>query len=146
MTTPFPIRENRPTLTWTAALAIAEGALREAERLGVKVVATVCDASGLVAAQIRMPGAPFHCSGIAEDKAYTAAAFGLATSAWCGILATLSHEVQMGLRTRPRFITFGGGLPVIDGTDVLGGIGVSGASEEQDEQCAQAGLRILNER
>lgn len=146
MTSSTPIRENRPTLTWTAAVAIATGAIREAERLGVKVVVTVCDSSGLVAAQVRMPGAPFHCSGIAEDKAYTAAAFGLATSAWSGILGTLSHEVQMGLRTRPRFITFGGGLPVTDGADVLGGVGVSGASEEQDEQCAQAGLRALNER
>ena len=138
------ISENRPTLTWEAAVAVAEGAIREAARLGVKVVATVVDASGLVAAQIRMPGAPFHCTGIAEDKAYPAAAFNLATSSGSRILGQLSTEVQMGLRNRPRFITFGGGLPVAQDGDALGGIGVSGASEAQDEQCAHAGLRALN--
>ena len=138
------ISENRPTLTWEAAVAVAEGAIREAERLGVKVVATVVDASGLVAAQIRMPGAPFHCTGIAEDKAYPAAAFNLATSSGSRILGQLSTEVQMGLRNRPRFITFGGGLPVAQDGDAPGGMGVSGASEAQDKQCAHAGLRALN--
>ncbi|MGD9600951.1 MAG: heme-binding protein [Gammaproteobacteria bacterium] len=142
---PTPIKEHRPTLTWRAAVAIVQGAIREAERLGVRVVVSVCDSSGTVAAQVRMPGAPFHCSGIAEDKAYTAAAFGMPTSGWTAALATLSPEVQMGLRTRPRFVTFGGGIPVRDGEDLLGGVGVSGASEEQDEQCAQAGLRALQE-
>lgn len=138
------IKLNRPTLTWEAAVAAATAAVREAERLRVNVAVTVCDASGVIAAQIRMPGAPFHCAGIAEDKAYTAAAFSMPTSQWTQALSGLSAEVQLGLRTRPRFITFGGGLPVKHENDVIGGIGVSGASEEQDEQCAQAGLRALN--
>lgn len=138
------LRDDRPSLSWEAAVAVANGAIREAERLQVKVVVVVCDSAGLVAAQIRMPGAPLHCSGIAEDKAYTAAAFGLATSAWAGVLGQLSDEVQMGLRNRPRFITFGGGQPIIDNGAVLGAVGVSGASEEQDDECSRAGLRAVN--
>lgn len=138
------IRDQRPTLTWRAAHVAAGAALEEAERLGVSVAVTVCDSAGVTAAQLRMPGAPFHCASIAEDKAYTAAAFRLATVAWADVMATLTAEVQAGLRARPRFVTFGGGLPIVDRGDLLGGIGVSGASEAQDEAIARAGLGALS--
>lgn len=138
------IRELRATLSWRAAHAAVVAAVEEAERLGVAVAVSVCDSAGVPAAQLRMPGTPFHCAAIAEDKAYTAAAFRLATVAWAEVMATLSAEVQAGLRARPRFVTFGGGLPINSGSDLLGGIGVSGASEAQDEAIARAGLGALN--
>ncbi len=44
---------------------------------------------------------------------------------------------------RPRFVMFGGGHPIrVDG-EVIGGIGVSGGAERQDEECALAGLAAL---
>ncbi|MBN3825238.1 heme-binding protein, partial [Burkholderia sp. Ac-20384] len=45
-----------------------------------------------------------------------------------------------GLVLRPRFVAFGGGLPIVDDGALIGGIGVSGGSEAQDESCARAGL------
>jgi uncharacterized protein GlcG (DUF336 family) len=42
---------------------------------------------------------------------------------------------------RPRFVMFGGGLPIWLEGELIGGIGVSGASEQQDAQCAQADLQ-----
>jgi len=51
--------------------------------------------------------------------------------------------VREGIVRRPRFIAFGGGLPILEAGQRIGGIGVSGGSEEQDEACAQAGLRAI---
>jgi len=44
---------------------------------------------------------------------------------------------------RPRFVAFGGGLPVLEDGQRIGGIGVSGGSEAQDEAIAHAGLDAL---
>ncbi|HGO6078956.1 heme-binding protein [Burkholderia cenocepacia] len=128
------------TIDWLAALSAAQAAVAAAERLGVRVNVAVVDAAGLLAAFVRMPGAPLHSIDIAIDKAYTAASFGLPTGAWHDALAAHSAAVRQGLVLRPRFVAFGGGLPIIDDGARIGGIGVSGGSEAQDESCARAGL------
>ena len=127
-------------IDWSAAHRAVEAAVREAERLGVRVNVAMVDAAGHLAAFVRMPGAPLHSIDIAIDKAYTAASFGLPTGAWHDALATHSDAVRQGLVLRARFVAFGGGLPIVDDGALIGGIGVSGGSEAQDEQCAHAGL------
>ena len=81
---------------------------------------------------------------IALDKAYTASSFGLPTSQWTEVLKHHSPAVAQGLVARPRFVAFGGGLPIVHQGERIGGIGVSGGSEQQDEEIAQAGLAVLN--
>ncbi|AOI96171.1 GlcG/HbpS family heme-binding protein [Burkholderia sp. LA-2-3-30-S1-D2] len=127
-------------IDWPAAARAAQAAAEAAERLGVRVNVAVVDAAGLLAAFVRMPGAPLHSIDIAIDKAYTAASFGLPTGAWHAVLASHSDAVRQGLVLRPRFVAFGGGLPIVEDGALIGGIGVSGGSEAQDEQCASAGL------
>lgn len=114
-----------------------------AQDMGVRVNVAVVDASGVLAAFLRMPGAPLHSVEIAIDKAYTSASFGLATSQWTAALQQHSSAVREGIVRRPRFVAFGGGLPVIESGERIGGIGVSGATEEQDEAIASAGLKAL---
>jgi len=128
------------TIDWPTAACAAQAAARAAEQLGVRVNVAVVDAAGLLAAFVRMPGAPLHSIDIAIDKAYTAASFGLPTGAWHDALASHSDAVRQGLVLRPRFVAFGGGLPIVDDGATIGGIGVSGGSEAQDERCAHAGL------
>ncbi|RQR92504.1 MULTISPECIES: heme-binding protein [unclassified Burkholderia] len=128
------------TIDWPDAARAAQAAAEAAGRLGVRVNVAVVDAAGLLAAFVRMPGAPLHSIDIAIDKAYTAASFGLPTGAWHAALASHSDAVRQGLVLRPRFVAFGGGLPIVDDGALIGGIGVSGGSEAQDAQCAQAGL------
>ncbi|UQP03292.1 heme-binding protein [Burkholderia multivorans] len=127
-------------IDWPAASHAAQAAAQAAERLGVRVNVVVVDAGGLLAAFVRMPGAPLHSIDIAIDKAYTAASFGLPTGAWHDALAAHSEAVRQGLVLRPRFVAFGGGLPIVEDGVLIGGIGVSGGSEAQDERCARAGL------
>lgn len=130
-------------IDWPAAQRAVEAAAREAARLGVRVNVAMVDASGHLAAFVRMPGAPLHSIDIAIDKAYTAASFGLPTGRWHDELQTHSAAVREGIVLRPRFVAFGGGLPVVEDGGRIGGIGVSGGSEAQDEACARAGLEAL---
>lgn len=130
-------------IAWTAAHAAAGAAVRAAEALDVRVNVALVDASGLPAAFLRMPGAPLHSVEIAMDKAFTAASFGLPTSRWSEVLLTHSAAVREGLVRRPRFVAFGGGLPIVEEGVLIGAIGVSGGSEEQDELIARAGLAAL---
>ena len=126
-----------------AAAEAVQAAVAYAASIEVPVNVAVVDTSGLLVAFLRMPGAPLHSVDIAIDKAYTAASFGLATSQWSAALAQHSAAVREGIVRRPRFVAFGGGLPMLDAGQRIGGIGVSGASEAQDEAIAQAGLSAI---
>ncbi|HPE62195.1 MAG TPA: heme-binding protein [Thiolinea sp.] len=126
-----------------AAATAVQAAVAEAARLGVKINVAVVDPSGTLMAFLRMPGAPLHSIDIAIDKAYTAVSFGLPTHLWADAFKEHSPAVQDGLSGRPRFVAFGGGLPMVYQGERIGGIGVSGASEAQDQQCAQAGLQAI---
>jgi len=128
---------------WQAAHAAAGAAAAEAARLGAAVNIALVDPAGLLAAFVRVPGAPLHSVEIAIDKAYTAASFGLPTAQWHAALEGHSPAVRDGLLRRARFVAFGGGLPVLEGGERIGGIGVSGGSEAQDEAIARAGLAAL---
>ena len=130
-----------PGITAEAAAQAVKAAVRYAESHGWKINVAVADRSGNLMAFLRMPGAFLHSIEIAIDKAYTAASFGFRTKDWMSIVGG-DEGMKLGFSATPRLIVFGGGLPIrLDGeAEWLGGIGVSGASEEQDEECALAGL------
>jgi uncharacterized protein GlcG (DUF336 family) len=128
---------------WEAAAAAVAAAVRRAEETGTKVNVAVVDAGGNLAAFLRMPGAFLHSIDIAIDKAYTAAGFGLSTGAWTEALMAHSPAVRSGIPMRPRMVCFGGGLPLRHEGRLIGGIGVSGGSEQEDEACAGAGVTAI---
>lgn len=128
---------------WEAAQAAVTAALREADALGIRVNVAVVDSGGNLAAFLRSPGAFLHSIDVAIDKAYTAAGFGLSTSDLGEALNSQSAAVRDGLLRRPRLTAFGGGLPLHIAGERLGGIGVSGGSEQEDERCALAGLAAI---
>ncbi len=78
---------------------------------------------------------------VAIDKAWTAAAFGLSTHTWASIL---TNPLVSQLAHRPRLVAVGGGYPVIESGRVIGAIGVSGGTAEQDQQAAEAALSSLD--
>jgi uncharacterized protein GlcG (DUF336 family) len=78
-----------------------------------------------------------------SDWAYTAGGFGLPTGAWSEALASHSPAVRSGIPLRPRMVCFAGGLPLRHEGRLIGGIGVSGGSEQEDEACARAGLTAI---
>lgn len=131
-----------PGISWAAAAAAAQAAVAHAERNGWKINVAVVDRGGNLMSFLRMPGAFLHSIDIAIDKAYTAASFGFPTKQW---MSLVGHDegMKLGFSATPRLVVFGGGLPIKAEQDWIGGIGVSGASEAQDEECAQAGLKAI---
>ena len=132
----------RRVISADAASAAVRAAVAHAETLGLRINAAVTDASGVLAAFLRMPGAFLHSVDIAIDKAYTAVSFGLPTQAWMGVIGQ-DDALRIGLPLRARMVIFGGGLPIVEDGELIGGIGVSGGSAEQDEACARAGLAAI---
>jgi len=135
------VAATQPGITAQAAAAACSAAVAHAEKNGWKINVAVVDRGGNLMAFLRMPGAFIHSINIAIDKAYTSASFGFPTKAWMGAIGN-NEGMKFGFSAQPRLIIFGGGLPIGEG-DWLGGIGVSGASETEDEECARAGLAAI---
>ena len=132
---------QQTTLHWDAALAAVRGALAKGQELGIRVAVAVIDRGGNQIAFARDPGAPFHSTGIAQDKATTSAGFGLPTKQWWPVLEGMnSPGLLAGIASVPRMVVFGGGVPVYVNGECIAGVGVSGGSEEEDEICARAGI------
>lgn len=137
------VAASLPGITAEAAAAACSAAVAHAAARGWRINVAVVDRGGNLMAFLRQPGAFIHSIEIAIDKAYTSASFGFPTKAWMG---AIGHDegMKLGFANQPRLIVFGGGLPVPgDGTEWMGGIGVSGASEAEDEECARAGLAAI---
>ncbi|WP_082221527.1 GlcG/HbpS family heme-binding protein [Herbaspirillum chlorophenolicum] len=127
-----------PALGTQQARLAAVAALGHAQTLGVKINVAVVDRGGHLLAFLRMDDAFLH----SIDKAYSAVSFNMPTSAWPPLFEQ-DPALARALSQRPRLVPIGGGLPLQFAGTLVGGIGVSGASAEQDEACALAGLRAI---
>jgi uncharacterized protein GlcG (DUF336 family) len=134
---------SRKTLSSTAAFKAVEAAVAHGRACEKAVVAAAVDAGGDLIALLRADGAFSASVGIARDKAYTAAVFGLSTDELSRALIA-NPVVHSGIANRPGVVLFGGGLPIRDGEETIGAIGVSGGSEDDDRECAKAGLAALS--
>lgn len=97
------------------------------------VCVSVCDASGLLLAFVRMEGAPVRSVAISQGKAYSAARMGVTTQA---VLERLHREgLQIGHFCDPQLTALPGGSPLKDRDGALrGAIGVSGLTSAEDQQ------------
>ena len=141
-TRPEPVAVTQSVISAEASAVAMQAAVSRAMELGVRINVAVADSGGNLAGFLRMPGAFLQSIDIAIDKAYTAAGFGFSTKDW---MKLIGHDegMKLGFSARPRLVVFGGGLPIRVGGELIGGIGVSGASEAQDEDCARAALAAL---
>jgi len=133
---------SQAIITAEAAHVAVSAAVETAQRLGVRINVAVCDTAGNLVAFLRMPGAFPQSIRIAIDKAHTAGGFGFPTGDWMKVVGD-NEGMKLGFSAQPGLIVFGGGLPMRSDGVLIGGIGVSGASEEQDSECARAGLHAI---
>jgi len=118
---------------------IAAGELKASE-IGTPYNIAVADAGGGLVAHVRMDGAWLGSVDIAINKAWTARAFDTSTDD----LARLTQPGQQGFGLNTtndsRVVIFGGGIPIkVDGV-VVGAVGASGGSVEQDVAVARAAV------
>ena len=121
------------------AKSVVDAAEKKASEMGVKMDIAVVDAGANLKAFIRMDGAWLGSIDIAQKKARTARWFDMPT----GVIGTLSQpggSLYNIEHSNGGLITFPGGLPLKNGGgDVIGAIGVSGSSVEDDHAVAEAG-------
>jgi glc operon protein GlcG len=128
-------------LKLTLALDLVGRAQREAEKIGVAMSFAVVDSGGHLVAAARMDGAPFLTMDIATGKAYTAAAFGTPSADLAKRFEGRGQfTASIGVMTHGRFILGLGGLPIVVDGDVVGAIGASGGTGEQDVAVVEAAL------
>lgn len=133
---------RKDTISSAAALAAVQAAMAHGTARKAAVVAAVVDTGGDLLALLRADGAFSASVDIARDKAYTAAVFGISTDQ---LAEALAHRdvLRDGIALRPGVILFGGGMPIQIEGRVIGAIGVSGGSEDDDRACAAAGIKAL---
>jgi uncharacterized protein GlcG (DUF336 family) len=131
------------TFDQAAAQRAVAATLDHAAAHGWRISVAVLDGGGHLLAFGRVAGAALHTIDVAQDKAFTAVSFGMPTDELGLRLRDAPEHVRWGLLLRPRLVSMGGAIPIRTGELLQGAIGVSGASEEQDCECAVAGLRAI---
>lgn len=133
-------------ITLEEAHRVMMAARKKAEDIGVPMNIAVVDEGNNLKAFIRMDGAWLGSIDIAQNKAYTARSFDLETK----LLGTLAQpgEPLYGIHASNdlRIIIFAGGIPLQRDTRVVGAIGVSGGTVEQDQEVAEAGAAAFDEK
>jgi uncharacterized protein GlcG (DUF336 family) len=125
-----------------AAEKAVAAAARKAAELKLKMCIAVSDEAGDLKAFLRMDGAPKLSVGIAQDKAYTSASFGMPTHAWFEFIKD-DPPLLHGITHTPRLTVFGGGFPITLKGEIVGAIGLSGGHYTQDMECARAALSAI---
>jgi ATP:cob(I)alamin adenosyltransferase len=118
-----------------------EAGIRRAREIGVPMVLTVVDSGGNLLELRRMDNALLVSTSLAPRKAYTAAALRMPTSKLAELAQPGAPLFGIDVST-PELTLVGGGLPVSSGGAVIGAVGVSGGSVEEDTDVAQAMLAV----
>jgi len=134
---------TKASLSADAALKVIEGCRAKAEEMGHAFVIAVCDEAGRTKATLVMDGAPLVSLQVAQDKAYTAAGFGIPTEGWFDFIKD-DEPLRLGAPTGiDRLVVFGGGSPLVVDDNIVGAVGISGGHYSQDMEVAKAGVAAL---
>ena len=129
-------------ITLAEAQAVLEAALNKSRELDVKMNITVVDEGANLKAFTRMDGAWLGSIDISLKKAKTARLFDMDTGA-IGQLSQPGGELYNIEHSNQGLITFPGGVPIRNANnEVIGAIGVSGSSVENDHAVAKAGATV----
>jgi uncharacterized protein GlcG (DUF336 family) len=134
---------QKQSITSEAAHRIIAACEQKASEIGRPMVIAVVDDAGVLKAFLRMDGAPLLSIQVAQDKAYTAAGFGVSTDQWHEFIKNDPPLAAGATAAINRLVIFGGGYPIKVADQIVGGVGVSGGHYSQDMEVAQAGLGAL---
>ena len=139
------LSRTQPVISAAGAKAVLRAAEAKATELRVPVVIVVVDDGGDLKALLGMDGPPRGAIQWAIDKAVTAASFRTPTHVLAQATEGAPASVVASLMTQPHATLAPGGFPlVIDGT-VVGAVGASGGSPDQDQAVAQASAAALGD-
>lgn len=127
-------------ITLEDARKVVSAAEEKAKEIGVQMNIAVLDSGRNLKSFARMDGAWLGSIEIAIDKAYTSTSFDMSTKD----LSTMAQPEQplFGINTtsNSRVVIFAGGIPLERDGSVVGAVGVSGGTPDQDHEVAEAGV------
>lgn len=131
--TPQSTRYGSP-ISANDAMRLVQRGLEQSAAREARMAIAIVEPSGELVAFVRMDGVPYASIRLAQQKARTSARLRLAT-------ATLEQRVQAGrtvLMSSDEVIAIGGGVPIIVDDRVIGAVGVSGGTADEDAALAEA--------
>lgn len=132
-------------MDYSKAKKAIEAAEKKADELGAKISTAIVDQYGDLVAFSRMDGAIKISPKFAIAKAYTAGTLGMGTADMAAYATEGKPYFGMTALFGGELTTIAGGLPVMEGKMLVGGVGVGGSQDvNQDLECAKAALEALS--
>jgi glc operon protein GlcG len=130
-----------PAITLEQAKKVMAGAEAEARKNNWPVVIAILDSGGHVVMLNRLDGAQWGSIDVAKDKARSAVAFRRPTKVFQDLIGQGGANLRLLNVSGASMLE--GGIPIMEDGKVIGGIGVSGVTSQQDAQIGQAGIDAL---
>ena len=135
---------SKAEMTLPLAERVADAVIEEAQRMGIKVVVAISDAAGNPKLVKVMEDAYIASYDIAVNKAYTVVALKMPTVKLKPLAAPGGELYGIQFTNGGKIVIFGGGDPLINPKGkIIGGLGVSGGSEEQDIALSEFGRKYF---
>ncbi len=144
VTDAHPVTSRPLALDFSLTHRLLQQAIGAANELKVPVVISLADRHGNTILTYRMPDALLVSLELAPKKAYTAVALKAATHELSAAIQPGTDLFQLEASTGGKVVTFGGGYPLYRDGYLVGGLGISGGSVEQDMKIAQAAIHGLH--
>jgi uncharacterized protein GlcG (DUF336 family) len=130
-------------VTLEEARRVIAAAEKKAAEIKQAMNIAVVDAGGNLVSHVRMDGAWIGSIDISINKAYTSRAFDISTKDLAQYSQSGGQFFGIHVSNHGRVMVFAGGIPLTRGGKVVGGVGVSGGSGEQDHAVAEAGAKAF---
>jgi uncharacterized protein GlcG (DUF336 family) len=132
-----------PTLSLEDARHLIGAAEKKADELGVPYNIAVVDAGGNLIAHARMDGAWLGSINISINKAWTARAFDMPTGELAKMAQSGKPLFGINSTNHEKVVIFAGGTPIKVGDVVIGALGASGGTVDQDQKVADAAVEAF---
>jgi uncharacterized protein GlcG (DUF336 family) len=130
-------------ITLELAGRMSQAAIDRAAAVGALVSAAVVDQGGHLVHFQRMDKAEIAGPTLAVDKAFTSVAHRIETAALAVLTQPGADLWGLPANGGGRYVVFGGGIPCWHDGVVVGAVGVSGGTAEEDAECARAGVGVF---
>ena len=138
------VLKGKKEMTLSLAERLSDAVLDEARRVGVKAVVCISDGAGNPRLVKSMDDAYIASYDVAVNKAYTVVALKMSTKKLSALAQPGESLYGIQFTCGGKIVIFGGGDPLIgDDGKIIGGLGVSGGTEEQDTALSAFGKRYF---
>lgn len=136
---------ERPKMTLALARQLVEKVELKAQEMGLRVVVAIADAGANIVTVDSMDGAYIASLDIAMNKTFTAVSLKMPTTKVAELAQPGAPLYGIQHTNNGKIVIFGGGEPLIADGEVIGGLGVSGGSLEEDIFLGQYGRQVFEE-